>query len=227
MSAKTPQDVAELLESGAHVHVLNTTIIPPGADGSWVVEEVSQDFARRLVAHGVGHDGAVIFSHVGHQATAEAATEVLDAKVRMDRAPWDGKGLGIALQLKGRLPEGQILNRKDLEKMGYSIRVLYRRPTFLIGWNLEPGNVLGPWEELGRSDSFEAAKARAREIARSFNVTRASAQVVMIWAEGTCPKWGCTADEPELHGSFVPVLKVGTEDPETTPWPGQRLEGVQ
>lgn len=198
------KEVAELLESGAHLHVLNTTIVPPGADGTWIVEEVSQEYARRLVQ---ARDG-IVFSHVGHQATADAATEVLGVSVRLDRTPWDGKGLGVALQLKGRLPEGKILNREDLEKMGYTLRVLYRRPVFLIGYNLEPGNIIGPWEELGRSDSFEAAKGAARLLAKAHGVTRASAQVVMVWAEGTCPSWGCTSDEPELHGSFVPTLTV-------------------
>lgn len=211
------KEVSELLESGAFVHVLNTSIIPPGADGNWMIEEVSADYAQRLVQ---ARDGFV-FSHVGHQATAEAATEVLGVPVQMDRSPWNGTGLALAVQLNGRLPEGQILNREELERMGYALRVLFRRPAFLVGWNLEPGNVLGPWEELGRAHSFPEAKELARDLAKAHNVTRASAVVVMVWAEGTCPSWACTIEESDLHGSFRPTLQINVDDH------GPHLQGVK
>lgn len=121
------------------LHFLNTTIIPSGMDGTWVVEEVNATAVRSWLS-GMAHAGEVDFaqSHIGHQATADVASELFGVKLAMDRTPWDGRGVAVALQLRGRLPEGQILSREELESMGYSIRVLYRIapvPVIENDWN--------------------------------------------------------------------------------------------
>jgi hypothetical protein len=54
------------------------------------------------------------------------ASELLEQPIPMDRTPWDGDGVAFAIQLNGRLPEGQILSRPELEALGYSLRVMVR-----------------------------------------------------------------------------------------------------
>lgn len=110
---------------------LNTTIIPPGADGVWVVEEATAEYVRRCLSM-LAHHGLVDFgrSHIGHESTAAIASELFfpgSAPLLVDRTPWDGKGVGVALQVRGRPQEGKILTRAEVEKLGYTVRVLFRR----------------------------------------------------------------------------------------------------
>lgn len=124
---KCSSQIEILLNQGHALHFLNTTIVPSGADGEWIVEEVTVPFVRHCLLY-LGHAGQVDFaiSHIGHEATAQVATELFGQPLAMDRTPWDGQGLGVAIQLKGRLPEGQILQRDELEKIGYAVRVVFR-----------------------------------------------------------------------------------------------------
>lgn len=124
---KCSPQIEILLNQGAALHFLNTTIIPSGVDGDWIVEEVTVPFIRHCLLY-LGHAGQVDFaqSHIGHEATAQVATELFGQPLPMDRTPWKGDGLGVAIQLRGRLPEGQILSREELEKVGYAVRVVFR-----------------------------------------------------------------------------------------------------
>lgn len=113
------------------LHFLNTTIIPPGADGDWSIKTVSLKEAAHIFS-GAGHmhdtGQSFIASHVGHEATAAAMSEIFGSRIAVDRSPWDGKGLGLAMQLNGRIAEGAILDRTQLEEMGYTLRILGRIP---------------------------------------------------------------------------------------------------
>lgn len=127
---KHPQctkEIERILNIEPFLHFLNTTIVPPGADGAWIVEEVESGFIRHCLLY-LGHSGAWGFvqSHIGHEATAAVASDLFEQKIDFDRTPWDGSGLGVAIQLKGRLPEGKLLSREELETIGYSIRVVLR-----------------------------------------------------------------------------------------------------
>lgn len=112
---------------GGGLHLLNTSIVPPGADGRWIVETVTPEWASGLVQMLV-QDGAGWPSiHIGHDATATVAGEIFRlGEIKADRTPWDGRGLGLALQLRGRIPEGAILDRAQMDAIGYDLRVLYR-----------------------------------------------------------------------------------------------------
>lgn len=81
---------------------------------------------------------------------------------------------------------------------------------YRITINDEPGNVLGPYTELGSAASEADAKTLARKLAAERNVTAASGVVVMVSADGSVPKWGCTTDEPDLAGGWTPTLRLDT-----------------
>lgn len=112
-------------EAPRDLHLLNTTIIPrvAGVWGSmkWEIQEVEVLRAKELL-----RDAQSITSHVGHESTAALLSTLLDMPVAYDRTPWDGTGLGLAFQVHGRPPEGEIMDLAALNKMGYSLRFLWR-----------------------------------------------------------------------------------------------------
>jgi hypothetical protein len=118
--------VGKILYDGP-IHLLNTTIVPPGADGTWTVESVDTSFVDHCISV-LAHAGQIDFiaSHIGHEATAQVASELLRQKIDVDRTPWNGDGLAFALQMNRRPPEGKILTREEMEEIGYSWRVLFR-----------------------------------------------------------------------------------------------------
>ena len=104
---------------GRPVAVLNTSILPSGADLAAVAVTVDADIARRLAATGIR-------SHVGHESTAAIASTLLGVPVAMDRTPWAplDAPLAIVVQLRGRPPEGVILSAEEIEAIGYDVRLL-------------------------------------------------------------------------------------------------------
>ena len=110
---------------GGGLHLLNTSIVPPGEDGTWVVQTVPNEYAC-AIARAYSHDGVGPHAHVGHQATADVISLLFNTRIGPDRTPWDGSGCGLALQLRGRIPEGAILSREEMDRIGYDWRVLYR-----------------------------------------------------------------------------------------------------
>ena len=126
-----PQDF-EPQDGAGHIHLLNTTIIPSTAlDGAYEMISVSPGQARQAVFSALGLSDMGVkdcgpSSHVGHESTAAIMTALLGTKVEMDRSPWDGSGIALILQLKGRPPEGRILTVEEIESVGYSWRMLRR-----------------------------------------------------------------------------------------------------
>lgn len=124
-------DLADVASQAGGLHLLNTTVIPSGADGKWVVAEITADQARGLLSSAQNYQdcgaGGGWSSHIGHSATAEVANAVLRwSGIEQDRTPWDGSGCGLAIQLRGRIPEGSILDREAMEQLGYDLRVIYK-----------------------------------------------------------------------------------------------------
>lgn len=100
------------------LHILNTTIMP--ADGVYRCSTVSVEEARKRL------EGAELVSHVGHVATATIVTDLLGKPIPYSREPWDGSGTAIAFKLNGRPEEGRIYTRDEIERIGYSFKLVER-----------------------------------------------------------------------------------------------------
>lgn len=79
------------------------------------IDEISLDEAKRLV-----HAGGFI-SAVGHEATAEVLSKLLEADVKFNRIniKLEKGDQMIVFQLLGRLPEGKILSEEELKALPY------------------------------------------------------------------------------------------------------------
>lgn len=101
--------------------VLNTSIAT--ADGSYTLRTVSAGYARDLIGR-----SREILSAVGHEATAQALSEILGTEVPVNRIQFEQQPGQVALvfKLRGRLPEGQVLTLEQLEKVGYDLKVMER-----------------------------------------------------------------------------------------------------
>ena len=91
--------------------------------GTFEFVQISTQEARRIIA-----EAEVVESAIGHAATAEIMTELLDYKVETNRIEFFQKVEDIALifRLKKRIGEGQILIREEIEKIGYEFGLLRR-----------------------------------------------------------------------------------------------------
>ena len=101
------------------LYLMSTTIVPAGAEGLWRVKSCTLEQACLFYEAAQWH-GDVI-SAVGHQATAEVMTELLGQHVEANRLnvfPQVGDEF-LCFKLKQRPPEGAILDRDQLEELGY------------------------------------------------------------------------------------------------------------
>ena len=96
------------------LYLMSTTIIPAEATGIWRVSALTLGEAQQLAA-------GEFTSAVGHTSTAEAMTELLGQPVKMNRLtvqPVPGDRF-LCFKLSRRPPEGAILDRAQLEELGY------------------------------------------------------------------------------------------------------------
>ena len=101
------------------LYLLNTTVVPCGADGIWDIKTLPLESARAYVAR--SSPATVYTSAVGHDSTAAIMAELLGIQVPVNRiqvSPKVGDKL-LCFKLKQRAPEGVILNRGEIEALGY------------------------------------------------------------------------------------------------------------
>ncbi len=66
-------------------------------------------------------------SHVGHQGTADSMAVLLGINVPMNRTPYAQTQIGqkaLCLKVRGRIEEGKILTREELEEIGFDFFLL-------------------------------------------------------------------------------------------------------
>lgn len=102
------------------IKLMNTTILPN--PGSYRLNFMDAEAARAMIA-AYGYE-----SYIGHDAAAQAMGLLLDVDVPVNRAmaQFDIGDVAICLKLKGRLPEGQVLDLKGMEEVGYDLFLLER-----------------------------------------------------------------------------------------------------
>lgn len=102
---------------------LNAPILT--AYGEYDFKLCSAEEAKKLIKRFEEADLEII-SAVGHQATAELMSEVLGYKIEMNRHTFTQTtdDVAVVFRLKKRAKEGEILKRKDIEKIGYEFGVL-------------------------------------------------------------------------------------------------------
>jgi hypothetical protein len=103
--------------------LLNCPILT--CDGSFVLSTVTLDEALRVV-HAAG-TGAVT-SYIGHASTAAVLATLLSVDVPVSRAEFK-QAVGtraLVFALNARQAEGVILSKDDIERIGYTLKLLER-----------------------------------------------------------------------------------------------------
>lgn len=105
--------------------LLNTSIIT--TPGMYKLTEITKEAVRNECMEAVeaGHE---VLSAVGHSATAEIMSEILVFKVKPNRINYVQQvdDLCIVFKLRERIPEGRVLSRVEIEKIGYDFFELVR-----------------------------------------------------------------------------------------------------
>ena len=94
--------------------------------GDFRFEKLSLEQAKNLVREFAADETKQIESAIGHSATAEILTELLEFKVEPNRIEFiqTNEDAALVFRLKKRAPEGAILNRVEIEEIGYEFGLL-------------------------------------------------------------------------------------------------------
>jgi hypothetical protein len=108
-----------------HLTLLNTSILSDY--GTFVYQPLSLDEARGLVRE-FQRDEKTIQSAIGHQSTADLLTTLLGFPVTVSRTEFKQTvdDAGLIFKLNQRPPEGRVLNREEIEAIGYEFGLLRR-----------------------------------------------------------------------------------------------------
>lgn len=100
--------------------ILNTSILTEA--GEYKLLDITLEEAKLIVSKNE------IDSAVGHQSTADILTTLLGKEIPMNRQMFSQK-IGqscIVFKLSGRPEEGKILNKQEIEDIGYKFQLLTR-----------------------------------------------------------------------------------------------------
>lgn len=105
--------------------LLNTSIIT--TPGTYKLSEITKEAARNECMEAV-ESGHEVLSAIGHSATAEIISEVLVFRVTANRINYVQQvdDVCIVFKLRDRIPEGRVLSRVEIEKIGYDFFELIR-----------------------------------------------------------------------------------------------------
>ena len=102
------------------IAILNSSIITDW--GVFLYKPISEEEIQNLITE----EGFESF--IGHQATAEIISKLLDINCQANRVSYQQKigNKAVIFKLKGRPPEGKILSRQEIEEIGYNWGLLTR-----------------------------------------------------------------------------------------------------
>lgn len=103
--------------------ILNTSILTN--DGVYRLQSLTLKTVKEICEH-FGNDG--YDSAIEHESTAQILTELLGFEVPVNRQMFaqEVEQSALVFKLNGRAPEGKILNREEIEAIGYSFKLLTR-----------------------------------------------------------------------------------------------------
>jgi hypothetical protein len=106
------------------IKFLNAPVIT--SYGNFRFECLSLDEAKALVRKFANDETKNIESAIGHAATAEILTELLEFEVKKNRIEFTQttEDAVLVFKLKRRVPEGAVLNRSEIEEIGYEFGLL-------------------------------------------------------------------------------------------------------
>lgn len=113
-------------EEDNKLYILNALITPFGDENAqFKISRISLDKAKELYSR---FPKEKIVSAIGHQSTAQLISTLLDTEVPMNRInvyfkPGD---TGLVFALKQRAPEGKVLTKDEILKMGLDIFYVLR-----------------------------------------------------------------------------------------------------
>lgn len=91
-------------------------------NGLYRIKDIDIDTAKRYI----NQNGFI--SAIGHEATAEIMSDLLGINILMNRIQFyqEAGQIAIVFKLNERPPEGELLNREELERVGYSLKIMER-----------------------------------------------------------------------------------------------------
>jgi hypothetical protein len=94
--------------------------------GKFRFKKLSLKQAKNLIKQFADDDAKQIESAIGHTATAEVLTDLLGYKVETNRIEFlqTIEDAALVFKLKKRASEGVVLNREEIEKIGYEFGLL-------------------------------------------------------------------------------------------------------
>lgn len=91
-------------------------------NGLYRIKDIDLDTAKRYIKQ----NGFI--SAIGHEATAEVMSDLFGLNIPMNRIQFHQEigQITIAFKLNERPSEGEILNREEVERIGYSLKIMER-----------------------------------------------------------------------------------------------------
>lgn len=91
-------------------------------NGIYSIQDIDLDTAKEYIKK----NGFI--SAIGHEATAEIMSKLLDAEIPMNRIQFYQQvgQVAIVFKLNERPAEGIVLNREQVEKVGYRLKIMNR-----------------------------------------------------------------------------------------------------
>ncbi|MFA9424528.1 MAG: YddF family protein [Sedimentibacter sp.] len=102
------------------VALFNGTVVT--TNGMYSIKNIDVETAKKYIKQ----NGFI--SAIGHEATAEILSSILEADIHMNRIQFHQEvgQIAIAFKLNERPPEGDVLNKAEVERIGYSLKIMER-----------------------------------------------------------------------------------------------------
>lgn len=100
------------------ITLLNTSILT--TYGTYSYQEITLSEAKKIVKTNE------VISAIGHSATADILSNLLKIKIEGNRVEYqqDVGEVALIFKLKSRINEGKVLNKTEIEEIGYDFGIL-------------------------------------------------------------------------------------------------------